>query len=173
MNANDCPTDSDLLSAAYSPHGTSNPENGVSSFSGADDTMNARDAIAREASSREETAERIRNVIGDDNSNTAQSTVQDKRSLRNLAKDFNKLYGSAVRGQEAKLASFQDAVKRLGNLCTGDESLWLNITTRLSGLFNDSRSAFSRWVMIKAFQKDRAMNQQELIMGLRNMDARI
>lgn len=173
MNANDCPTDSDLLSAAYSPHGTSNPENGVSSFSGADDTMNARDAIAREASSREETAERIRNVIGDDNSNTAQSTVQDKRGLRNLAKDFNKLYGSAVRGQEAKLASFQDAVKRLGNLCTGDESLWLNITTRLSGLFNDSRSAFSRWVMIKAFQKDRAMNQQELIMGLRNMDARI
>lgn len=173
MSLNDCPTSSNLAASMEMPHGTDRGEPTDTSYtSAANDTMEGRREIADSAKMKDTYTDTINGTIGDD-ANGPNATARDESALRSLARDFTKLFDTASKGFNARLAAWDTAATKLGGLSTGDESLWLNICSRLGTFFKDSRSPFYRWVMIKAFDPNMPTEQQQLVMSMRSMDARI
>ena len=172
MSIDTCPTTDDLVVANAAPHGTGSPASGTMPFNAATESIDAARSIAGAARRKTEYATGINDAIGAD-ANGPSATKADQSALRSVAKNLATLVRTAQEGIAGNLRSFDDAVKLLGGLTTGEESLWLDMTCRLESYFSDSKGPYHRWVMLKAVDPTKAMNQQELIASQRSMDARI
>lgn len=172
-----CPTSNQRAFSATSAQGSGGPGgyaggNGMPTYGSASSTIGAKDTILNNAAVKRQTSQQINDTIGDANG-SAPATPRATAGLRNIAKNFVDLLNTAVFGADARRAKFDDAVKALGGLTSGEESWWLDMTTRMENWFSDTGAAFDKWVMLKAVDPTKAMNQQQLIMARRNMQAKI
>lgn len=166
MPIDDCPTPNDRFNAANSHNGSSTPEDRPLGTE-ADPLLDADyEAMYREAA-KDDYIESLNDALPEGGSGIA--TEADMATVRSTASKLNDLVNIAVKGQTIRLEKFDDALKYLGGLTSGDDSKWLNWTTRMASWFTDENASLDNWVIRNAVDKTKSMADQPLIRERKSM----